>query len=167
MPRHDLLQDAALDHALQRRRRVFGGQQFEHFPGDALARQALERRRRGDAGGIPGLIDIARPEAGLEAEKTQDAQDVLGDALGRVADEAHAPGLEVAEARLRIVQGAVGVGVKCVDGQIAPRRVGQPVVGVGDHGAPPVGLEIAAQGGDFDGLRFGHGGHRTVLDAGG
>ena len=85
------------------------------------------------------------PNVGGEAEEAQDAQVVLADALGGIADEAHAPRREIGVAAERIEHLAVGVAVERVDGEVAPAGVGRPVVGEGDGGVAAVRLDVLAQ----------------------
>ena len=76
---------------------------------------------------------------------------VLGDALERLADEAHAARRDVGLAAEIIEDlAAERVGVERVDGEVAARGVVRPIVGEGDGGAAAVGVDVAAQGGDFD-----------------
>ena len=73
-------------------------EQLQQLVGDPLARQrhqvvgarraGLERRR----------VRRALAEAGVEAEEAQDAQMILGDALQRLADEAHPARLQIVDA---------------------------------------------------------------------
>ena len=92
---------------------------------------------------------------------------ILGDALERVADEAHPARLQVVEPP-EIVEhlAARRIGGQSVDGEVAPRRVLAPILGVGDGGAAAVGGDVAAQGGDLDRLAADHGGDRAVGEAG-
>ena len=58
--------------------------------------------------GVRGAFAIG----GMEAEEAQDAQVVLGDALLRLADEAHAPRGDVGKPADIVVDGAVGATAK-------------------------------------------------------
>ena len=81
----------------------------------------MRKSRAGaDAGEIAGAIGFARAEGGVDAEKPEDAQVVLGDALVRVADEAHALGGDVLKPADMIVHDAGGVDRHAVDGEVAP-----------------------------------------------
>jgi hypothetical protein len=61
---------------------------------------------------------------------------------------------------------ACRIGVERVDGEVAPRRILAPVVGEGNGGAPAVGRDIAAQGGDLHRTALEDRGDRAVSDAG-
>ena len=66
--------------------------------------------RAGDAGGDPCRVERALAIGGMEAEEAQDAQVVFRDARGGVADEAHAPRLDVGEPADIVVDRAVARG---------------------------------------------------------
>ena len=91
---------------------------------------------------------------------------VLGDALQRRADEPHATRIEVGQPA-EIIEDleACGVRVQRVDGEVAPRRVRPPVIGECHFGVPPVGRDVAPQGGHFDGDARRDDGHRAMRDA--
>ena len=90
-------------------------------------------------------------EPRMETEEAQDAQMILGDPLQRVADEAHAPGLQVGQTAEIIEQFAGrGIGIERVHREIAPRRVLAPVVGKGDDGMAAIGRHVAAQRRNLD-----------------
>ena len=110
---------------------------------------------------------LAFAEARVEAEEAQDAQMVLGDALERLADEGDAARGDIGLAA-DMVDHLAGqrIGVERVDGEVAPRGVGGPVVGEDDGGAAAVGVEVAAQGGDFDDGARGDRGDGAVGDPG-
>ena len=103
---------------------------------------------------------------GDEAEEAQDAQEVLADALARVADEAHALRLEVAVAAERIVHRAVGVAIERVHGEVAPHGVLAPVGGERHPGMAAERLDVAAQRRHLERDFVGDDGDRAVLDAG-
>ena len=98
--------DSAIDR--ERRRRVPRQQELEQFHPHPLARQLFEARARGDAGVQARGIGRAVAIGGVEAEEAQDAQIILGDARSRLADEAHAPRVEIGEPADIVVHGAVG-----------------------------------------------------------
>ena len=79
-------------------RRVGHAEKLEQFVGDAFARQRHQIVGARGAGIERRGVRLARAEAGVEAEEAQDPQMVLGNALQRVADEAHVALLEVVEA---------------------------------------------------------------------
>ena len=60
------------------------------------------------------------------------------------------PGGEIGAAVERVVQRAVGIGVKRVEGEVAAAGVFEPVVGEGHDRAAPVGLDVAAQGRELE-----------------
>src|SRR5207302_1631198 len=101
----------------------------------------------------------------VEAEKPQDAQIIFADTFARIADEAHAPRVNIGKPAEIIEQRAVLSGIERIDGEVAPQRVFTPVRRVGDDRAAAEGLYIPAQRGDFDGLAFGDGRHRSMLDS--
>ena len=68
----------------------------------------LRKSRAGaDAGEIASAIGLARAEGGVNAEKPENAQIILGDAPVRIADEAHAPCDDVVKAADVIVHDAM------------------------------------------------------------
>ena len=103
-------------------------------------------------------IHLALAIPGMKAEQAQDAQIILGDAGGGIADKAHPPGDQILHAAMIIENLAIGGGIKRIDGEIAPRRILAPVLGIGDHGMAAIGCHIAAQAGHFENL--------AVLDRG-
>ena len=93
---------------------------------------------------------------------------VLADALAGIADEPHAPGVEVVQPAEPVEHlKRERVGVERVDREIAPCRVFHPVVREGDFGVAAVGGDIAAQRGDLDVAAVADGGDRAVLEPGG
>ena len=131
----------------------FGGKPVEH------RRHLAARGERVPVGRRPAV-------GGEEAEEAQHAQRVLLDPLDRVADEADASVRQIPKAVERVVDVARRIARQRVHGEIAPRRVGDPVVGERDLGAAAVGFDVDAQRGDFEMLVADHGGHRAVLDSG-
>ena len=92
---------------------------------------------------------------GVEAEEAQQAQHVLFDPFARIADESHHPVPQIGQAVAGIVDIAVlGAGQR-IDGEIAPLRVGPPIVGKDDPGMATVGLHVATQRGDLERLALG------------
>ena len=104
---------------------------------------------------------------GVEAEEAQQAQHILADARLGIADEAHALRLEIGRPAEGIVELPVRRAGHGVEGEVAPRGVFDPIIGEGDLGAAAIALDIAAQGGDLEGLMQGDGRHRAMVDAGG
>ena len=60
----------------------------------------------------------------------------------RIADEAHAPRLEIGGAAERVEHLAVGAAIERIDREVAPARIGRPVVGEGDGGVAAVRLDV-------------------------
>ena len=130
-------------------------------PGAASSSSSSARMRSPDSSGSPAFsaAAAARPSASgasaspysrAEAEEAQDAQVVLADALARVADEAHALGLEVAVAAERIVHRAVGIAIERVHGEVAPHGVLAPVGGERHLRVAAERLDVAAQRRHFE-----------------
>ena len=103
---------------------------------------------------------------GVEAEEAQDTQIVFLDALLRIADEAHAPRVEIGEPADIIVDRAVARSRQRVDGEIAPLGVHLPVAAEGDLGVAAVGLHVLAQRGHLERVFVDDDGDGAVLDAG-
>ena len=119
-------------------------QQLHHLHAHAFARQLGEAVAAGDAGGEAcGVGMIAGAVGGMKAEEAQDAQIVFRDALGRIADEAHAPRRQIGKPADIIVDRAVAGGRQRVDGEIAPLGVGPPVAAEGDLGVAAIGFHVA------------------------
>ena len=105
-------QQPRVGHDRERRHRVSREQELEQSPSaPARATIASSPARAGDAGGKPARVRRAVAIGGVEAEEAQNAQIILGDALGRLADEAHAPRFEIG---------------KPADSSRAPRRRASP-----------------------------------------
>ncbi len=103
-----VIEHAGLEHGVEgigSSRRVEGAQQLLARP----ARLTSPAHRRGVApAGVEARAMERRPaEARMEAEETQHAQAILGDALLGIADEAHATGQKVGLAVEVVVDGAV------------------------------------------------------------
>ena len=109
---------------------------------------------------ITGAVGCVKPE------KAQNAQVVLGDALGRIADEAHPTASEILEAAGIIKDLAVARRRQCVNGEIPSLGVGLPVASELDPGVASVGFYILAQRGDFERMPIDNDGDRAVLDTG-
>jgi hypothetical protein len=138
--------NAVCGHLPDDRARIGKRQDLEQFVGDAFTRQAFERLARGDDRGMADRVKLAAPETRRKAIEAQDAQIILGNARRGVADKGDTPRGEVGKAVEPVVdRAAVGIGVKRVDREVAPRRVVAPVAGEGDRRAASVGLDIVAQ----------------------
>ncbi len=120
----------------------------------------------GTAGGARRPIASAGAETRFETVVAQQPQHILGDAGRGIADKAHPVRREIGETADRIVQGAVGLEIDCVDRKIAPRRIDRPIGVEGNARVAAVGLDIAAQGRDLEMLRRHHRGHGAVGEAG-
>ena len=84
----------------------------------------------------------------------------------RIADEAHAALGEIGIGAERVEHLAVGAAVERIDREVAPARIGRPVVGEGDGGVAAVGLDVLAQRRDLVGDMIGDDRDRAVGDAG-
>ena len=86
----------------------------------------------------------------MKAEIAQDAQIILFNTRRRIADKTHAIGLYIRQpVPCRVVQRAIGIGIKRVNGEVAPRRIALPVFGKGNLGMAAIGCHINPQSGDF------------------
>ena len=83
-----------------------------------------------------------------------------------VADEAHAPLGEIGIGAERVEHLAVGAAIERVDREVAPARVGRPVVGEGNRRMTAVRLHVLAQRRDLVGGMIGDNRHRAMGNAG-
>ena len=83
-----------------------------------------------------------------------------------VADEAHAPRLEIGKPADIVVHGAVARDRQRIDGEVAPLRIRLPVAAERDLGLAAEGLDILAQRRHFERPAVDHHRDRAVLDAG-
>ena len=120
------------------------------FHADTLTRQLFEAGASGDAGGDPCRVERALAIGGMKAEEAQDAQVVFRDARGSVADEAHAPRLDVGEPADIVVDRAIARGGQRVHGEVAALGIALPVASERHLGMAAEGLDVFAQGGDFE-----------------
>ena len=168
-PRQHPQQGTAGGHAGDGGGGIGGQQQLAHFLPDAFGGQPVDavhmRGTGSETFGVDAVGGVAVP--GEEAEETQDAQVILPDPLVRVADEAHMPRQRIRRAAKRIEHRAIGCGVKCVHGEIAPARVFLCRVGKGDNRVSSVGVHVAAEGRDLERLAVHDDGHGAVVDPGG
>ena len=123
-----------------------------HLSGDPLRRKLLEPGAQFDRGFEPLLIHLALAVISVEAEEAENAQIVFLDARFGLADEAHAAGLQIAIAADRIEHLALSIGVERIEREVAALGVLLPGGRVGDLCVPAVGLDIAAERGDLEGL---------------
>ncbi len=157
---------AHLRHNIDHRRRVGRGQQFEHFIAETLARELAQRLCPGGSGGKAGAVGRACAVPGVEAEETQQAEMVFGDALAGIANETNTAGLNVLHAVPGIVDIALGRARQRVHGEIATRRVGLPVIGKRNIGMAAMALHIHSECGDLKMLPVDHGGYGAVRQTG-
>ena len=108
-------------------------------------------------------VRIALAIEGMKAKESQDTQIVLGNAPGGIADEAHAPRLEIGQSADIVMRDAVGRERERVHGEIAPLRVARPVAPEADRRMPSERLDILAQRGDFERPPIDHHRHRAMV----
>ena len=106
------------------------------------ADSAGEPAARGDAGEVSGAIGLALAIGGVNAEKPQHAQIILGDPPARVADEAHPPCRDIVEPADVVMHDPLGVDRQAVDGEIAPFGIADPVAAERDPGLASEGLDV-------------------------
>ena len=145
---------------------MLGNEQLEHLHAHALARQLLEAGAGVDAGGEALWVGSALAIGGVEAEEPQDAQIVFGDARRRVADEAHAPRLDVGEPADVVVDGSVAGERQRVHGEVAPLGVALPVAPELDRCAAAERLDVLAQGRDLERAALDHHRDGAVVEPG-
>ena len=127
------------------------GEDAREFVADALGRDPVQQRRAIAQRGVGGRID-AETKPGGEAHTAQQAQPVLVEARGGLADGADDAGLEIRESADVVDDFAVRrVFEQAVDGEIAASSVflGR---GEGDALRPPsiAVAAVGAEGGDLD-----------------
>ena len=159
-------QQPAIRHRGDRAGRTFRDHQLQHFHAHAFGGKRGEAGAAGNAGEISGAIRFARAIGGMNAEEPEDAQVILGDARGGIADEAHAPGADIIQSADVIMHHAIGIDRQAVDGEIAPLGVADPVAAERHRRLAAEGLGILAQRGDLERLRVDHQRHGAVLDTG-
>src|SRR5262249_19660555 len=111
-------------------------------------------------------VHLARAEGGVDAEETQNTQEVLLDTRLRLADETYAARGNVVEPADIIVHHAVGADRERIDGEIAPPRIADPITAEGYLGLAAESFGVLTQRRDFERLAVDHQRHRAVLDAG-
>ena len=100
---------------------------------------------------MTGRVLLSAPKPRQEPIVTQYAQMILGDALDRIADEPHKARGQIGRAVKPVKNFAARrVGIKRIDGEIAPRCIFAPIVGKSDGRAAPVGRYITAQRGNLE-----------------
>ena len=143
----DAAEHARVAHQLEGRHRTSRLQEAQQLLPDPLAGEAVDARRQLAARRQRRRIGRRPTEAAVEAEEAEDAEIVLADPGGGVADEADAAGAEVGLALERVEEPALAVAAHGVDGEIAAGGVQDEVVGERDHRMPAVGGHVAAQRG--------------------
>ena len=151
----------------QRRPRVGGAEQTVDLGINALGAHALQRIPRLQGRGSGGFVQ-SKAQPGREAQRPQDAQSILGKALGRVAHTADHARRQVIPPAVQInntLARSVGHGV---DGKIPPGQVPGQVV----HELHRIGMAVVvvvavqAVGSHLVGFAVEHHRHRAVLFAG-
>ena len=132
------------------RGRIGQSEQFEQLVGDALARQGHQVVGASGAGVERRASGSPWPKRAWKRKKRRmrrwsSAMRWSGSPMKRHGARRGRRPAEIVEQLA-----AERVGVERVDGEVAPRGVGRPVVGEGDGGAAAVGRDVAAQGGHFD-----------------
>ena len=140
-------------------------QELHQLHAHALARQPLQSVARHDHRMQSRRIGMAFTVGGVEAEEPQDAQIVLGDARGGIADEAHAAVAEVGEPADVVVHDAVRRHRQRIDGEVAPFRIGLPVAAEAHRRLAPERLHVLAQRGHLERVALDHHRHGTVRDS--
>ena len=143
--RQDAGKNARLIHNGEGCHRTAGRDQLSHLRADSLPRQPLDSVLEGNGGLEPRRIEAATPISGMEAKEAQDAEIVLFDSLGGIADEADAPGKSIDNATDRIMQGAVGIGIDGVHREVASPGIAGPIASKSDDGVPAVGFDVGPE----------------------
>ena len=144
-----------------------GNDKFHHLHAQTLARELVEAITAGNARGKAGCVGVVTGAVGcVETEKAQDAQIVLGDAFGRIADKTHAAVAEIVEPTGIIVDRAIARCRQRIDGEIAPFGVGLPVAPEFDLGMAAVGLDVLAQRRHLERMLVDNDRDGAVLDTG-
>jgi len=121
----------------------------------------------GDAGDEPLRVGMAAfAVGGMKESAPQNAQVVFLDAQLGIANEAHPAHVEIGQPADVIMDRAVARGRQRVDGEISALGVGLPVAAKRDLGGTAIGLDILAQGRDFERMLVDDHGDGAVLDAG-
>jgi hypothetical protein len=101
----------------------------------------------------------------VEAEKAEDTQVILRDALQWVTDKADPALLKVGDSSKIIKKlSACRIGEKGVDGKIPAGRIFFPVIGEGDDCAPSIGVEVTPKRRDFERMTVTDRRHRPMFD---
>ena len=151
---------------MQRRDRVFGSQQQQHFLLHPLHRQGVEPVRPACAGGQRLFIGVIVAEAGVKTEIAQDAQAVFAQAILRLANKADMPPGQIGDAADRVHQFPVRIKIQRIERKIAPGRVQFPVMGEGHLRMAAMGNHIHAEGGNFEPSVTADGRDRAMIQPG-
>ena len=143
-----------------------GDENAPHLSGNTLGRKLLESPAQLHGGFEPSLIHVAFAVIRVEAEEAENAQIVFFDARFGIADEVHAPSLQIAIAAERIEHLAVSIGVERIQREVAALGVLLPRCSVGDLGVPAIRLDVAPERGDLERRAVGDDGNRAVIDPG-
>ena len=120
-----------------------------------------------DAGGEPVRVRGAGGVLRREAEEAQDAQLVFLDAGGGRSDKHDSFPQDVRVTPDMVMDFSGRIAVQRIDGEVPAQRIRLPVIGEGHDSAPPIGLHVMAQRGDFVRRVINHRSHRAMLNAGG
>ena len=152
--------------------RIGQAHDFQHFLLLALARQTAQPHRRRATGGqrVRLHVSLGR-QAKVKAEIAQNPQIIFLNARRRIADKAHMASLNIGQpVPRRVVQRAISIGIKRVNGEVAPRRIALPILGEGNLGMAAIRGHINPQSRDFIHQRrvalIKNGRHSAVLNAG-
>ena len=113
-----------------------------------------------------GRVRLAFAISGVKPEKAKDAQIILGDAGGGIADEANAPRFEIGKPADIVVHRTVTRCRQGVHREVAPLRIAPPVAPERHLGLAAIGFDILAQGGDLEWNAFAQDRHRAMRDSG-
>ena len=142
--------------------------------GISEASRALRERIRGEAGkaphpaaaGFEGVAIGRRPaEAGVEAEKSENAQIILAHPLFGVPDKANAARPQILDAAKIVDEPAAPIDTQGVDGEVAARGVFPKIVGEFDVRMASVAGDIPPERGDLERAAVDDRRHRAMVDA--
>src|SRR5262245_54115695 len=140
--------------------------QLQNLHAHPLARELIEAIASCNTGSEAGRIRVIAGAIGcVKTKKAQDAQIILRDAFGRIADEAHATMVQIVETAGVIVNRAVARHRQRIDREIPPLGVRSPVATELDLGVAAVGFDIHAQRSHFERLLVDDNCDGAMLDA--
>src|SRR5262249_20385545 len=102
----------------------------------------------------------------MEAKEAQNAQIILGNARGSIANKTHTALRGVGKTTDIVVSGAIPTKKQRVHREVAPLGITPPVAAEGDLGVTAVSLDILAQRGHLERLALGHHRDGAVLNPG-